>query len=90
MRSELDPLFAPFTCGSLVLANRFVMSPMTRNFSPGGVPGKDVAEYYARRAPMGLIVTEGVGPDHPAALGDGTTGGPAIPVMYGEQALAGW
>lgn len=90
MRHDLDPLFAPFTCGSLTLANRFVMSPMTRNFSPDGVPGPDVADYYARRAHMGLVITEGVGPDHPAALGDGTTGGPAIPVMYGEAALAGW
>jgi len=66
------------------------MSPMTRNFSPGGIPGEDVAAYYARRAHMGLIITEGVGPDHPAAVGDGTTGGLAIPVMHGEAALAGW
>ncbi len=90
MRHDLDPLFAPFSCGSLALKNRFVMSPMTRNFSPDGVPGPQVAEYYARRAHMGLVITEGVGPDHPAALGDGTTGGPALPVMVGEAALAGW
>ncbi|MDE2563047.1 MAG: 12-oxophytodienoate reductase [Sphingomonadales bacterium] len=90
MRHELDPLFAPFTCGSLTTANRFVMSPMTRNFSPGGVPSVDVADYYARRAHMGLVITEGVGPDHPAALGDGTTGGPALPLMHGDEALASW
>ena len=90
MRQELAPLFAPFTCGSLTTANRFVMSPMTRNFSPGGVPGAGVAEYYARRAHMGLVITEGVGPDHPSALGDGTTGGPALPLMYGQDALASW
>ena len=90
MRQELDPLFTPFTCGSLTMANRFVMSPMTRNFSPDGVPVPGVAGYYARRAHMGLVITEGVGPDHPAALGDGTTGGPALPVMYGEAALASW
>jgi len=90
MRPELDPLFTPFTCGSLTMANRFVMSPMTRNFSPGGVPVPGVADYYARRAHMGLVITEGVGPDHPAALGDGTTGGPALPLMYGEAALASW
>lgn len=90
MRQELAPLFTPFTCGSLTTTNRFVMSPMTRNFSPDGVPGPGVAEYYARRAHMGLVITEGVGPDHPAALGDGTTGGPALPVMYGEAALASW
>lgn len=90
MRHELDPLFTPFTCGALALANRFVMSPMTRNFSPGGVPAAEVADYYARRAHMGLIITEGVGPDHPAALGDGTTGGSALPLMYGGAALASW
>jgi len=90
MRDQLEPLFVPFACGSLMMANRFVMSPMTRNFSPGGVPGPDVAGYYARRAQMGLVITEGVGPDHPAALGDGTTGGPALPVMYGDAALAAW
>ncbi len=90
MRSNLEPLFTPFSCGSLTLANRFVMSPMTRNFSPDGVPGADVAAYYARRAHMGLIVTEGTGPDHPSAVGDGTTGGPAIPAMHGKAALDGW
>ena len=90
MRSCLEPLFTPFTCGSLTLANRFVMSPMTRNHSPDGVPGDDVAAYYARRAQMGLIITEGVAPDHPAAVGDGTTGGGAIPHMYGQAALDGW
>lgn len=90
MRDQLEPLFTPFACGSLNLANRFVMSPMTRNFSPDGVPGAGVADYYARRAHMGLVITEGVGPDHPAALGDGTTGGPALPHMYGDAALAAW
>jgi 2,4-dienoyl-CoA reductase-like NADH-dependent reductase (Old Yellow Enzyme family) len=90
MRDQLEPLFTPFSCGSLTTANRFVMSPMTRNFSPDGVPGPQVADYYARRAHMGLVITEGVGPDHPAALGDGTTGGPALPVMYGDAALASW
>lgn len=90
MRDQLEPLFTSFACGSLTTANRFVMSPMTRNFSPGGVPGADVAGYYARRAHMGLVITEGVGPDHPAALGDGTTGGAALPLMVGDAALAAW
>lgn len=90
MRDRLEPLFTPFTCGSLTMPNRFVMSPMTRNFSPEGIPGPGVARYYERRAHMGLIITEGVGPDHPSALGDGTTGGPALPLMHGDQALAGW
>ena len=80
-------LFEPLRIGSAQLANRIVMAPMTRNFSPGGVPGPDVAAYYRRRAEggAGLIVTEGVGVDHPAAIDHDTT-----PVMYGEAALAGW
>ena len=36
------PLFEPFTCRSMTIANRIVMAPMTRSFSPGGVPGDDV------------------------------------------------
>jgi len=82
-----EALFAPLQVGPVRLANRIVMAPMTRNFSPGGVPGADVAAYYRRRAEggAGLIVTEGVGVDHPAAIDHDTT-----PVMYGQDALAGW
>lgn len=92
MRDYLAPLFAPFSCGSLTLANRFVMSPMTRKFSPDGVPGGDVAAYYTRRAManVGLIITEGVGVDHPSAIGHGSMGEENIPVMHGDAALAGW
>ncbi|WP_280433918.1 NADH:flavin oxidoreductase [Nocardia carnea] len=80
-------LFRPLTVRSLGLANRIVMSPMTRSASPGGVPGADVARYYRRRAAggTGLIITEGVAIDHPAAVDN-----PRVPRMYGEDALAGW
>lgn len=92
MRNALDPLFSPFSCKSLELANRFVMSPMTRQFSPDGIPGENVAEYYARRArgDVGLIVTEGVGVDHPSAIGQGSMEEKDIPVLHGEAALNGW
>lgn len=92
MREELAALFAEFTCGPLTLANRFVMSPMTRQFSPGGVPGDDVAAYYTRRAmaKVGLIITEGVGVDNPSAIGQGSMGEKDIPVLHGDAALAGW
>jgi len=46
----IDLLLEAFGCGSLQLKNRVVMAPMTRCFSPGGVPGPDVAAYYRRRA----------------------------------------
>ena len=81
------PLFTPLTVRGVTLRNRIGMSPMTRRHSPGGVPGQDVAAYYARRAAggAGLIVTEGIGIEDPAALDESS-----IPVMYGETALAGW
>lgn len=86
------PLFEPLTLRGVTLKNRIVMSPMTRGFSPDGVPGADVAAYYRRRAEgeSGLIITEGVGIDHPSALGEAGLGESSIPAMYGEAALAGW
>jgi 2,4-dienoyl-CoA reductase-like NADH-dependent reductase (Old Yellow Enzyme family) len=83
----ISGLFSPFTLNKLTLPNRVVMAPMTRNFSPGGVPGSDVAAYYRRRAEggTGLILTEGTAPHAPQAQNM-----PNIPHMYGEDALAGW
>jgi 2,4-dienoyl-CoA reductase-like NADH-dependent reductase (Old Yellow Enzyme family) len=80
-------LFQPFQLNRLKLPNRLVMAPMTRTHSPGGIPGKDVAVYYRRRAEggVGLIITEGTWIPHPAA---GTI--PNVPALYGEEALAGW
>jgi len=83
----IPDLFKPFTLNGLTLPNRIVMAPMTRNFSPHGVPGTDVAAYYRRRAEggVGLILTEGTSPNHPQAANM-----PQIPHIYGEEALAGW
>lgn len=83
----LDALFKPFEFKSLKLPNRVVMAPMTRSFSPGGVPTDDVAAYYRRRAEnqVGLIVTEGTGVARPASLNDAK-----VPRFHGEQELAGW
>ena len=80
-------LFTPFSIKSVTLPNRIVMAPMTRSFSPGGIPGEDVAAYYRRRAEggVGLIITEGTYPPHPAAGFD-----PKVPHLYGEAALQGW
>jgi 2,4-dienoyl-CoA reductase-like NADH-dependent reductase (Old Yellow Enzyme family) len=80
-------LFTPFAIKNVTLPNRIVMAPMTRSFSPGGIPGEDVAAYYQRRAEggVGLIITEGTYPPHPAAGFD-----PKVPRLYGEAALQGW
>ncbi len=82
-----DALFRPLTIGPLTLPNRVVMAPMTRNFSPDGVPGADVAAYYRRRAEngVGLIVTEGTVVDHPAS-----TDSVRVPRFFGAASLAGW
>ncbi|MCZ8517218.1 NADH:flavin oxidoreductase [Paenibacillus filicis] len=82
-----EALFKPFEDGRLKLKNRIVMAPMTRCFSPKGVPGPDVAGYYRRRAKndVGLIITEGTVINHPAAAADH-----GVPHFYGEEALEGW
>ena len=92
MSIDVEPLFKPLQVRGLSLANRIVMAPMTRNFSPRGVPGDDVAAYYRRRAEggTGLLITEGVGIDHPAALGDAGLGENNLPHLYGDEALAAW
>ena len=85
MNSEI--LFRPFSLKSLNIKNRVVMAPMTRAFSPNGVPTEDVANYYGKRAKgeVGLILSEGTVIDRVSASND-----PNIPHFYGEQALAGW
>ncbi|MGI4020053.1 MAG: NADH:flavin oxidoreductase [Janthinobacterium lividum] len=85
--NQLDTLFRPFQLKSLNLKNRIVMAPMTRSFSPNGIPGDNVAEYYKRRAEneAGLILTEGTVIDRTASSND-----PNIPHFYGQEALAGW
>lgn len=85
--TNTDVLFRPFQLKSLSLKNRIVMAPMTRSFSPEGVPGEDVAAYYRRRAEgdVGLILSEGTVVDRPAARNEA-----GIPFFHGEAALAGW
>ncbi len=92
MSSSVSALYTPLSIRSVTLQNRIVMSAMTRSFSPNGLPGEDVAAYYRRRAEgeTGLIITEGVGIDHPAALGSAGLDETDIPHMYGDDALQGW
>ncbi|WP_280234909.1 NADH:flavin oxidoreductase [Nocardia cyriacigeorgica] len=80
-------LSRPITLNGLTVPNRIVMAPMTRMFSPGGVPGDDVRSYYARRAAagVGLIVTEGTYVGH-----DSAGQSDRVPRFHGAQQLAGW
>ncbi|MET9211575.1 MULTISPECIES: NADH:flavin oxidoreductase [unclassified Nocardia] len=82
-----EVLARPITLNGLTVPNRIVMAPMTRMFSPGGVPGDDVRSYYARRAAagVGLIVTEGTYVGH-----DSAGQSDRVPRFDGEEQLAGW
>lgn len=69
-------LFTPAVFGDLKLSNRIVMAPLTRLRSgERGVPGELVAEMYAQRATLGLLVTEGT---YPVEEGQGWVGQPGI------------
>jgi 2,4-dienoyl-CoA reductase-like NADH-dependent reductase (Old Yellow Enzyme family) len=85
--TDLSALFEPITLRGLTIPNRIAMAPMTRSFSPGGVPGQNVADYYARRAAadVGLIITEGTVTDRLGASNDAN-----VPRFHGDDALAGW
>lgn len=84
--SPVADLFAPASVAGLALPNSWVMAPMTRSHSPGGIPTAANADYYRRRAAggVGLIVTEGTLIDHPSA-GHETD----VPRMS-RAAAAGW
>lgn len=77
--------FTPVRVGRDTLPNRLVMAPMTRsraNFD--GTPGDLAADYYAQRAGVGLIVTEGTQPS------DDGQGYLATPGIYTRAHIAGW
>lgn len=78
-------LFTPIALGAIQMANRVVMSPMTRDRAgPGDVPGEIMVEYYRQRASAGLIVTEGT---QPCPEGKGYWRTPGI---YSAEQIEGW
>lgn len=84
--TDTSPLFRPFECKSLQLANRVAMAPMTRMRSPNYIPNDEVVAYYRRRAEagVGLLITEGTTVNHKAA-----NGYEQVPAFHGA-ALDGW
>ena len=62
MKADNDALFAPLDLGSgLVLPNRVVLAPCTRNrATPELGPSAGAADYYAQRAQAGLLITEAI------------------------------
>jgi N-ethylmaleimide reductase len=78
-------LFQPFALGPIALQNRLVMAPMTRNRATAAhLPTPIMATYYAQRASIGLIITEGVAPSPDGA------GYARIPGLYSAEQVAGW
>ncbi len=78
-------LFETFPLRAVNLANRAVMSPLTRsravdNNTPNGL----MATYYAQRATAGLIITEGTSPS-PNGLGYAR-----IPGLFNDSHVRGW
>ncbi len=84
---SVGALFEPIKFGRVTLPNRIAMAPMTRSMSPGKVSTPEMAAYYRRRAEggIGLIITEGTNPGHPAA-----SGYPDVPGFDTPAELAGW
>jgi len=80
-----NALFSPYRLGDLDLANRLVMSPMTRSRAvDGNVPNPLAPTYYAQRASAGLIVTEATQVS-PQGVGYIRT-----PGMHSAAQVAGW
>ena len=83
--NTINSLFSPVQVGGYTLANRIAMAPMTRSRAQAdGTPGELSAEYYAQRASVGLIITEGTQPS------DDGQGYLATPGIYTDAQVAGW
>ena len=82
--TDID-ILSSFKLGPLMLPNRVVMAPMTRNRAgPDNVPGPLNATYYAQRASAGLIVTEAT------QVSPQGVGYPGTPGIHSAAQVAGW
>lgn len=77
-------LFDPVQLGELQLANRIVMSPLTRCRAEGRVPNELMMQYYRQRATAGLIITEATSVD-PMGVGY-----PNTPGIWSAEQVQGW
>jgi N-ethylmaleimide reductase len=78
-------IFEPFHLGTLPLANRIVMAPLTRSRADTmGVPAPHAVDYYTQRAGAGLIIAEGT---QPSFEGQGYCRTPGI---HTPEQIAGW
>lgn len=80
-----NSLFQPYMLGSLALANRIVMAPLTRNRARAGlVPSELAATYYAQRASAGLLITEAT------QISAQAQGYQDTPGIYTQTQIDGW
>ncbi len=83
--STSSKLFEPLKLGPIMLPNRFVMAPLTRNRAVEGlVPSPLAVEYYGQRASAGLLITEA---SQVSQQGQGYQDTPGI---YSSEQVAGW
>lgn len=81
----MNTVFDPARLAGLTLSNRLVMAPMTRSRAQAdGSPSPLAARYYAQRAGLGLIISEGTQPS------DEGQGYLATPGIYTDAHVAGW
>jgi 2,4-dienoyl-CoA reductase-like NADH-dependent reductase (Old Yellow Enzyme family) len=81
----MTTLWSPVKIGKLNLNHRLAMAPMTRSRAkPDGTPSDSAAQYYAQRASLGLLISEGT---QPSADGQGYTTTPGI---YTAAHVSGW
>ena len=78
-------LFNEYRLGALVLRNRMVMAPMTRNrATPEGEVSDMMVTHYTQRASAGLMITEST-PISPQAIGY-----PCTPAIYSQKQADAW
>ena len=79
-------LFEPYSLNRLLhLKNKIVMAPMTRaKASADFVPTPEMADYYARRAEAGLIITEGT------VINAEALGCRYVPGIFNENQISHW
>ncbi|MDF5726772.1 MAG: alkene reductase [Rhizonema sp. PD38] len=78
-------LLSPFDLRGLKLKNRVVMAPMTRSRAGSErIPNALMAEYYAQRATVGLIITEGT------AMSTQALGWQHTPGIYTLEQVQAW
>lgn len=79
-----DHIYSNAKVGNMLLKNRIVMAPMTRNRCLDNLPNDLVVKYYSQRAEAGLIITEGIAPS------DNGLGYARIPGLFTNEHMKAW